>query len=258
MTTTNTYRKIDTIEGARNKNRAPIQNPNILFISGLCGDGSEWEFLYNSFEGSNQTATVLPTTFGSDRKNMHEFAQNVRRFVDKQPNKSTFIISHSLGCIATLKAVMTIPEKVLGIVAICPSPQRGVWLPLKTVARNLRWNYIVRMITNKKVSLVDSDARYFSSGNDLTFSPDSPRLALGIGGTFGYWVPSLRMLNLNSVIINTSDDPVIGMKANKAIVRYHDTEVLTLANGGHYPHVHPTSKQEVERYIKKILLRWTR
>lgn len=258
MTTISTHRKIETIEGARNKNRALIQNPNILFISGLCGDGSEWEFLYSSFEGSNKTATVLPTVYGSDRKNMHEFVQNVRELINSQPNKKTVIVCHSLGCIATLKAVMVVPEKVLGIVAICPSPQRGVWLPLKTVARNLRWNYIVGLITNKRVQLTDSDARYFASGNDLTFSPDSPRLALGIGGTFGYWVPSLRMMNLNSVIINTSDDPVIGMKANRAIVRYHDTEVLTLANGGHYPHVHPTSRDEVERYIKKVFLRWTR
>ncbi len=259
LTTTDTYTKqYSKTEGAY-KIRTPTKRLNILFISGLCGDGSEWDFLSNNLRKDGHNVTVYKNDPDKNRRDINSFTLGLRDFVCNHcDNERLLIVSHSLGCIAGLKAIMTIPEKVLGFIAICPSPQRGVWLPLKTVARNLRWSYIVGLITNKNVPLADSDARYFASGNGMTFSPDSPRLALGIGGAFGYWVPSLRTLSFNSVVINTSDDPVIGMRANKAVSRYHDTETVTLSCGGHYPHVHQNSRNEIERLVSRKIINWTK
>jgi pimeloyl-ACP methyl ester carboxylesterase len=226
---------------------------DIVFVPGLCGSEYDWGHVSDKLN----TNLLLFTSFlkkPNGCRTIGDYSGYIKKFMDSSRNYPVFV-AHSAGCLALAGAIENNFSKVGGVIFINPSPCRGISLPLSSLRRNLRLQYIWPLITGKNVVPVSKDVKFLTGGANVTFTPDSPWVSAQLGGPFGFKVPRLCNLSCKSLIIQSNDDETIGRVARNKIRAYHNVRT-EIVSGGHYPHCHPDTQDAVAEIIRNKLKEW--
>lgn len=243
--------------------QADLRKPPILFIHGFGGDSGNWLFNTEKFGAAQRVIALDLPGHGQSSKRFADgsitgLARTLQLFLDNLGLSRVQVVGHSLGAAVALRLALLNPERVAGLVLICPvlvgkavnreyisafinartrKQMKPILQALFSDAELVTGELIENILRYKRLDGVDAALQCIAEASllqdDFPFSADE-----------------IAQLNMPITLVWGVSDKILSDGATRLVIKKPGAE-YRVENSGHMPHMENSAMVNgiIERHL---------